>query len=111
MRHLILLIFLSACTTNYAEISSKNAIEKINNISEMVSKIEKEIPDNCKNESIVSNIDFLKEQTVYVKKDIDNILTSCNLEKKELKNKIFLRDIFNLIFLFVIFLFVKNKIF
>ena len=97
---LICFLFLFGCKTNSAsEEISKMVINDLNTHNETIKLLEKQTKEECKTDAFYANINSLKTQVESIVGQVKSISKSCDTEKKEIKNRIYIRNCIILIFL------------
>lgn len=106
-----ILICVSACTSKVpSEVISNTVINELQSHSQVISLLEKQTKPECKTEAFIANLNAIKSQTENLVGQVKSISQSCKIEKKEIENRVYIRDCFIVILLLVIAFFIYIRI-
>ena len=98
MKYILILLIpfmLVACGNKTAVESIGNSIQNsINNQNNAITKLEQELPEECKIPEVMAEITALKIATTNIQLSTDAIVKVCETEKSELNTKIKNRELF-----------------
>lgn len=106
-----ILICVSACTSKVpSEVISNTVINELQSHSQAISLLEKQTKPECKTDAFIANLNAIKSQTENLVEQVKSISQSCKIEKKEIENRVYIRDCFIVILLLIIAFFVYIRI-
>ena len=118
MKKLLLVCFLllSGCkTTPPSEVISNTVVNGLQSHVEAIELLDKQTTPECKTDAFIANLNALKSQTENIVGQVKSISQSCKIEKDVLQQMITNRNIIigflGLILGFILFLFLKKKVF
>lgn len=96
------LLLFGCKATQPSEVISNTVINELQSHTQAISLLEKQTTPECKTDAFIASLNALKAQTSNMVGQVKSINQSCKVEKKEIEDRLQIRDCFIVILLIII---------